>query len=205
MAKGAKDIGVITCLVIFLMLTGIPNGMTYKVPCEEGLTLWVKNMRFLSCSTTLCEDNCVYTQAYKGGRCDIEKDKAICRCYRCKKNQLTGEQSNGLSVKELHNLESQLEMSLRGIRMKKAQILTIEIKELTRKRNLDHHENLKLSRNIQMIHQENVELYKKAYAPSRTNGLRHDELDNAADESHAQVRLQLSQPDQSHYETPSKS
>ncbi|XP_056843568.1 agamous-like MADS-box protein AGL17 isoform X2 [Raphanus sativus] len=47
--------------------------------------------------------------------------------------QLTGQQLNGLSVKELHNIESQLEMSLRGIRIKKEQILTNEIKELTRK------------------------------------------------------------------------
>lgn len=75
--------------------------------------------------------------------------------------QLTGQQLNGLSVKELHNIESQLEMSLRGIRIKKEQILTNEIKELTRKRNLVHHENLELSRKVQTIHQENVELHKK--------------------------------------------
>uniref|UniRef100_A0A0D3DVZ2 MADS-box domain-containing protein n=1 Tax=Brassica oleracea var. oleracea TaxID=109376 RepID=A0A0D3DVZ2_BRAOL len=41
------------------------------------------------------------------------------------------------------------------------QILTNEIKELTRKRNLVHHENLELSRKVQRIHQENVELHKK--------------------------------------------
>ncbi|XP_010417023.1 PREDICTED: agamous-like MADS-box protein AGL17 [Camelina sativa] len=119
--------------------------------------------------------------------------------------QLTGEQLNGLGVKELHNLESQLEMSLRGIRMKKEQILTNEIKELTRKRNLVHHENLELSRKVQRIHQESVELYKRANAKSNKNGLGNHELVDAVDESHAEVRLQLSQPEQSHYETSSKS
>jgi len=112
---------------------------------------------------------------------------------------------NGLSVKELQNIESQLEMSLRGIRMKREQILTNEIKELTRKRNLVHHENLELSRKVQRIHQENVELYKKAYGTSNTNGLGHHELVDAVYESHAQVRLQLSQPEQSHYKTSSNS
>ncbi|CAH2061493.1 unnamed protein product [Thlaspi arvense] len=110
--------------------------------------------------------------------------------------QLTGEQLSGLSVKELHNIESQLEMSLRGIRLKKEQILTNEIKELTRKRNVIHHENLELSRKVQMIHQENVKLHKKACAASSTGGLGLREPEDADDESHAQVRLQLSQPEQ---------
>ncbi|CAN8314816.1 unnamed protein product [Cochlearia groenlandica] len=111
--------------------------------------------------------------------------------------QLMGEQLNGLSVKDLHNIESKLELSLRGIRFKKEQILTNEIKELTRKRNLIHMENLELSRNVQRIHQENVELHKKAYnASSSTNRLRLGDLEGslANDESHAHVRLQLSQP-----------
>ncbi|RID66187.1 hypothetical protein BRARA_D01347 [Brassica rapa] len=119
--------------------------------------------------------------------------------------QLMGEQLNGLSVNELHNIESTLEMSLRGIRMKKEQMLTDEIKELTKKRNLIHHENLELSRKVQRIHQENVELHKKAYATSNTNVLGLGELEDAADESHAQVRLQLSQPEQSCYDSPPKS
>lgn len=33
-----------------------------------------------------------------------------------------GEQLNGLSVNELHNIESRLEMSLRGIRAKKVNL-----------------------------------------------------------------------------------
>lgn len=119
--------------------------------------------------------------------------------------QLMGEKLNGLSVNELHNIESRLEMSLRGIRTKKEQMLTDEIKELTKKRNLIHHENLELSRKVQRIHQENIELHKKAYATSSSNVLGLGELEDAADASNAQVRLQLSQPEQSCYDSASKS
>ncbi|KAF8092146.1 hypothetical protein N665_0423s0031 [Sinapis alba] len=115
--------------------------------------------------------------------------------------QIMGEQLNGLSVKELNNLENQLEISLRGIRMKKEQMLTHEIQEQSQKRKLIHQENLELSRKVQRLHQENVELYKKAYTAS-TNGFIHHELAVADDESYTQIRLQLSQPDHSDYETP---
>lgn len=46
---------------------------------------------------------------------------------------LMGEQLYGLNVKELHNLENQLELSLRGIRQKKEQLLADEIQDLQRK------------------------------------------------------------------------
>ncbi|KAL0670243.1 hypothetical protein Bca4012_032947 [Brassica carinata] len=122
------------------------------------------------------------------------------------RRQLMGEKLNGLSVNELHNIESRLEMSLRGIRTKKEQMLTDEIKELTKRRNLIHHENLELSRKVQRIHQENIELHKKvAYATSSSNVLGLGELEDAADASNAQVRLQLSQPEQSCYDSASKS
>ncbi|PWA78938.1 MADS-box transcription factor 23 [Artemisia annua] len=63
--------------------------------------------------------------------------------------QLMGEELCGLGVEDLQKLENQLETSLQGIRLKKEKMLTNEIQELTRKGNL--------------IHQENIELYKKIY------------------------------------------
>ncbi|CAN6986216.1 unnamed protein product [Brassica oleracea var. botrytis] len=115
--------------------------------------------------------------------------------------QIMGEQLNGLSVNELNNLENQLDISLRGIRTKKEQMMNHEIQELNQKRNLIYQENLELSRKVQRIHQENVELYKKAYTSS-TNGFIQRELAVADDESNTQIRLQLSQPDHFDYETP---
>ncbi|KAL3723990.1 hypothetical protein ACJRO7_036068 [Eucalyptus globulus] len=57
------------------------------------------------------------------------------------------EDLSGLSVKDIQNLENQLEMSLSTIRLQKEQIMMDQINELHRKRNL--------------IHQENIELHEK--------------------------------------------
>ncbi|XP_021642386.2 MADS-box transcription factor 23-like isoform X2 [Hevea brasiliensis] len=105
--------------------------------------------------------------------------------------QMMGEELSGLSIKELQNLESRLEMSLRGVRTKKDQILMDEIQELNRKGNL--------------IHQENVELYKKAYGAGNINGVNRDYLRTnglgIVEESNVPVHLQLSQPQQQNYDT----
>ncbi|XP_006472406.1 MADS-box transcription factor 23-like isoform X4 [Citrus sinensis] len=105
--------------------------------------------------------------------------------------QMMGEELSGLSVKDLQNLENQLEMSLRGVRMKKDQILMDEIQELSRKGNL--------------IHQENVELYKKVYGTRDLNGSNRNPLHTnnigIGEDSHIPVRLQLSQPQ---HETPAR-
>ncbi|XP_019172968.1 PREDICTED: MADS-box transcription factor 23-like isoform X10 [Ipomoea nil] len=76
----------------------------------------------------------------------------------------------GLSVKELQNLENQLEMSLRGIRMKKEQILIDQIQELT----------------------------NKVYGTRDPNTVNGDTISpydfTISEESHAHIHLQLSQP-----------
>ncbi|KAI5655068.1 hypothetical protein M9H77_32255 [Catharanthus roseus] len=107
--------------------------------------------------------------------------------------QMMGEELSGLTVKDLQNLENQLEMSLRGVRMRKDQILIDEIQELNRKGNL--------------IHQENVELYKKVYGTKDVNGTNKNALLRGSlsieEDQNAPVHLQLCQPQQQNYETSS--
>ncbi|PON97092.1 MADS-box transcription factor [Trema orientale] len=115
--------------------------------------------------------------------------------------QLMGKELYGLNMKELQNLESQLEISLKGIRMKKEQMLTDEIQELIRKGNLIHQENVDLYKKVNLIRQENVELQKKVYgtrdvtATTSGNNFISYSLDNV-EESNIPIHLQLSQPSQ---------
>ncbi|KAI8550215.1 hypothetical protein RHMOL_Rhmol06G0087400 [Rhododendron molle] len=94
--------------------------------------------------------------------------------------QLMGEELSGLNVKELQNLENQLEMSLKGVR--------------SRKGNLIHHEN--------------VELYKKVYGTREINGGNRNSLPTSSlsfgKDLHVPVHLQLRQPQQQNYETPAR-
>ncbi|CAI9110567.1 OLC1v1010621C2 [Oldenlandia corymbosa var. corymbosa] len=116
--------------------------------------------------------------------------------------QLMGEALYGLSVKDLQDIENQLEMSLRGIRMKKEQILTDEIRELTRKGNLIHQENLELYKKVNSIQQDNISLHEKAYTignPNAANGSNNYNVPYGlamADQGRPiPIGLQLSQPD----------
>ncbi|KAG2396206.1 MADS-box transcription factor 27 RMADS218 [Vigna angularis] len=124
----------------------------------------------------------------------------------CHSRQLMGEELTGLGIKELQNLENQLEMSLKGVRMKKDQILTSEIKELRQKGNLIHQDNVELYQKMDQIQKENAELQKKVFG-SRSTG-----EENVASSPSYMVRneyelrppisLQLSQP-QTQYSEPS--
>ncbi|KAI3752977.1 hypothetical protein L2E82_25020 [Cichorium intybus] len=74
--------------------------------------------------------------------------------------QLSGEGISGLSVKDLQNLENQLEMSLKNVRIKKEQIFTEDIKELHKKGSLIVQQNEELHKQLNLMCHEKVELLK---------------------------------------------
>ncbi|KAL3843802.1 hypothetical protein ACJIZ3_001205 [Penstemon smallii] len=111
--------------------------------------------------------------------------------------QLLGEELSGLEMKDLQSLETQLEMSLKSVRMKKEQILTGEIKELNQKGNLIHQENIELHKKVNLVRQENTELQKKVYGPgvvSEANCASHITLGISEYSTHSPINLELSQP-----------
>ncbi|GLT52276.1 hypothetical protein SLA2020_256240 [Shorea laevis] len=126
-------------------------------------------------------------------------------CHR----QLMGEELSGLSIKDLQNLESQLEMSLKSVRTKKEEALTDEIEELNHKGNLIHQENLELHKTVDIIRQENTELQNKLYGQGNaTEGNRSSHstynFSNGI-EMQAPLDLQLSQPGPHQNDAPEKS
>ncbi|XP_028777728.1 MADS-box transcription factor 23-like isoform X2 [Neltuma alba] len=121
--------------------------------------------------------------------------------------QIMGEELSGLTVKELQSLESQLEISLRGVRLKKDQLLMEEIQEINQKGNLLQEENVELRKKVNLVHQENKELKKKVYGKIDGNGTdRNSALTDGlgiGENLHVPVNLQLSQPHQQNHEPPS--
>ncbi|KAL4615005.1 hypothetical protein ACB092_07G093000 [Castanea dentata] len=82
---------------------------------------------------------------------------------------LLGHELANLNIKDLQNLENTLEMSLKGIRMKKEQIYTEEIKEVNRKGHLVHQQNTELHNELDQFRKENEELKKKVYGERDVN------------------------------------
>ncbi|PHU10339.1 Agamous-like MADS-box protein AGL16 [Capsicum chinense] len=118
-------------------------------------------------------------------------------CLQENHRKLLGEELSGLSTKDLTNLENQIEMSLKGVRKQKEQILTDEIRELNRKGNLIHQENVELYKKVNLIQQEYTELQKVSEqgCGSETNGgVQATHTIRNGYDLHAPINLQLSQP-----------
>ncbi|XP_004252725.1 MADS-box transcription factor 23-like isoform X1 [Solanum lycopersicum] len=120
--------------------------------------------------------------------------------------KMMGEELSGLNVKDLQNLEKQLETSLRGVRAKKDQILINEVQELNRKRNFSHQENKELHKKLDIVRRENMELYKKVYGNRDSNVVSKMATSSSSlsvkEDPLAPLHLQLSQPQLQHYEMP---
>ncbi|KAH7683446.1 Transcription factor K-box-containing protein, partial [Dioscorea alata] len=78
--------------------------------------------------------------------------------------KLLGERLSQLSVKDLKDLEVQLERSLHNVRKEKGRAQTSEILELHHKVNLVQRENMELKKKVNVMSHENMEMYNKVYA-----------------------------------------
>ncbi|CAM0948513.1 unnamed protein product [Alopecurus aequalis] len=77
--------------------------------------------------------------------------------------KLMGERLTNLGVKDLLLLENQLEKSLHLVRQKKEQRFANQILLLNQKGCIFHQENVKLSEEIKLTHEQNLELKRKVY------------------------------------------
>ncbi|KAG9134043.1 hypothetical protein Leryth_004740 [Lithospermum erythrorhizon] len=84
-------------------------------------------------------------------------------------SQLLGQNLHGLSINDLQNLENRLEMSLKGVRVKKEQRFTLDVEKLNQKGNILHQENMELHKKANVFSQENAELHRKVYGPGATS------------------------------------
>ncbi|KAK1386161.1 K-box domain-containing protein [Heracleum sosnowskyi] len=108
-----------------------------------------------------------------------------------------GEELSGLTINDLQNLENRLEISLKGVRMLKEQILKDEIQDLNKKGILIHGHKIELYKKINLIQEENKELRKKVDGSASSSAQMRTQspfcISNGYD-LHAPFSLQLSQP-----------
>ncbi|KAL1557858.1 MADS-box transcription factor 23-like [Salvia divinorum] len=111
--------------------------------------------------------------------------------------KLLGEELAGLNIRDLQNLENQLETSLKGVRVKKEQTLTTQINDLNQKGNVIHQENMELHKKMNLVVKENEELRKKVHGPGGTseeNGVPHNIHSISDGYSFLPINFELSQP-----------
>ncbi|CAN1284606.1 Agamous-like MADS-box protein AGL21 [Linum perenne] len=99
--------------------------------------------------------------------------------------QLMGEELSGLGVRDLQNLENQLEIRLKGIRKKKE--------------NLFYEENIQLHKQLDELHKERSDLGKKQVNEEKDiktdNGLVKNAT-NLGIEQQNMINLQMTQPEE---------
>ncbi|KAI4375903.1 hypothetical protein MLD38_013719 [Melastoma candidum] len=113
--------------------------------------------------------------------------------------QIMGQELSGLDVNALHDLENKLETSLKTVRGKKDKTLLDEIKELNRKENVMHAENIELYKKVHLARQEHDDLLRKIY---RTKDVNNEASKNnrvpasvgSSCDLQTSMTLQLSQP-----------
>ncbi|XP_015055296.1 MADS-box transcription factor 23-like [Solanum pennellii] len=106
--------------------------------------------------------------------------------WRLKRGELSG-----MRISDLDNLENEMEMSLKNIRIKKEKMLTDEIEELNQKSALIGHENVEMSNKLTLIHQQNTLLHNKVNGETESIKLEEGSCSVHTLEKESCVPLQL--------------